>query len=167
MVMYGRKRNAELKNDIQLFALIMEDQEKKHDLQLGTAEYYRTMGLHYQYAGRGEDEERLLMGGPCEISSLGEGNASKAIWIIKATSLEDAQKFADCEPMKALGYRKIRVLPWTVQFGTMEASLRDTIVHPDHVPDKRDPLRVDAVSDSGKTAPETHPAAPDPAASSV
>jgi uncharacterized protein YciI len=89
----------ELKRDVQVFALIMEDTDKKEEIKMGSTDFFRGLGLHYQFAEKAVDEGLLLLGGPCDVG----GKPKIGIFVLKAPSLEAAQKFADSEPFHKMG----------------------------------------------------------------
>jgi len=57
-----------------------------------------------------KENGKLLMAGPI---------AQDGMFIIKASSLEEATDIANKEPFNVFGWRTNRVVPWQIKFGTL------------------------------------------------
>ncbi|HTK14194.1 MAG TPA: YciI family protein [Xanthobacteraceae bacterium] len=77
--------------------------------------HQQNLKAHYAWLADLDHRGLLFAAGPLrDASGTWDGSG---MFIVKATSREDAQSLAETEPMHAQGIRKFRIVPWQLNEG--------------------------------------------------
>ena len=88
----------------------------------GLATVLEMMQRHLDYQVSLSDRGLLFAAGP-HRSEDGHDWRGEGMVIVRAASLEEADKIAQQDPMHASGARQYRVLPWLINEGTLSVKL--------------------------------------------
>lgn len=87
------------------------------------AELKETLPEHLEYQNAQEAAGALVMAGPLS-DDTGDLMEGAGLIVYRATSLEDARKIADADPMHAKGRRTYRLRRWLVNEGCLEFTVK-------------------------------------------